>query len=164
MVLVVSFFVFAFIAFVSSLFLVFHSKTLPASLGMVGSMISIGVLYSLLHFPFFAFIQIILYAGAVMVMIIYLLMAQGYEEFGKEISLPQTIAAYIISVLFLFGFSNTVSKSLIPTCEKVEADFGSIRQIGISLVKDFAVPFEILSIVLVAAMAGSVLLAKRSLK
>lgn len=162
MVLVVTFFVIAFIAFVSSLLLVFHSKTLPASLGMVGTMVSIGLLYSLLHFPFFTFIQIILYAGAVMVMIIYLLMAQGYEEFGKEVSLSQTIAAYIISVLFLFGFSNTVSKSLLPVWENAEADFGSIRQIGLSLVQDFAGPFEILSIILVAAMAGSVLLAKRS--
>jgi NADH-quinone oxidoreductase subunit J len=164
MVLVVLFFAFAFISFVCSLFLIFHPKTLPASLGMAGTMVSIGAIYSLLHFPFFTFVQIILYAGAVMVMIVYLLMAQGFEECGKEISLSQTIAAYAISVLFLFAFSKIVSKSMLPVWEKAESDFGSIRQIGLTLVKDFAAPFEILSIILVAAMAGSVILAKRSIK
>lgn len=164
MAIAVLFFVFSFVAFISSLFLVFHPKTLPAALGMAGSMISIGVIYSLLHFPFFTFVQIILYAGAVMVMIVYLLMAQGYEECGKETSFPQTIAAYTISVLFLFAFSRIVSKSMLPLWEKAETDFGSVRQIGLTLVKDFAVPFEILSIILVVSMAGSVLLAKRSIK
>ncbi|MFB3851057.1 MAG: NADH-quinone oxidoreductase subunit J [Acidobacteriota bacterium] len=164
MILTGLFFAFALIAFVSSLYLVFHPKTIPASLGMAGSMVAIGMIYALLRFPFFAFIQIILYAGAVMVMVVYLVMSQGFEEIGKEASLSQTIGAYVISVLFLFSFSRVVSKSLLPAWEKAEKGFGSIREIGLNLVKDYAVPFEILSIILVAAMAGSVLLSKRSLK
>ncbi len=158
------FFTFALLTFVSSLYLVFHQRTLPSSLGMAGSMVSIGLLYSLLHFPFFTFVQIILYAGAVMVMIIYLVMSQGYEEIRNETSLSQIISAYIISVLFLFSFSRIVSKSALPAWEKAEGEFGSIKEIGTTLVRDYAVPFEIISIILVVAMAGSVLLAKRSLK
>lgn len=164
MTLIFLFYVFAFLTFIFSLFLVFHPKTIPASLGMTGSMVFIGLLYSLLHFPFFTFIQIILYAGAVMVMIIFLIMSQGYEEDGKEVPLPQTITAFIVAIFFLFSFSRVVSKSFLPVWYKVEKDFGSIKEIGRTLVKNYGVPFEIASFLLVAAMVGSVILAKRSLK
>jgi len=91
-------------------------------------------------------------------------MSQGFEEYGKEVSLSQTISSYIIAILFLFLCSKAVSKSFLSRFEKTYDDFGSIREIGISLIKNWGVPFEILSVILVVAMVSSVILAKRSLK
>lgn len=164
MFLITLFFIVAFFAFVGGLFLIFHPKTLPSAIGMAVAMVSIGFLYLLLHFPFLTFVQIIHYAGAVMVMVGYLIMSQGFEEYGKEVSLSQTISSYIIAILFLFLCSKAVSQSFLSKFEKTYDDFGSIREIGISLIRNWGVPFEILSVILVVAMVGSVILAKRSLK
>jgi NADH-quinone oxidoreductase subunit J len=162
MALFTAFIIFSIIAFISSLFLIFHPKTVPAALGMAGVMVSIAGIYGLLHFPFFSFIQIILYAGAVMVMIIYLIMAQGFEEKGKDVALSQTVWAYVLSVAFLFLYSSVVVKSQLSVWEKAKAGLGSVREIGIDLIKNYGAPFEILSVILVAAMVGAVVLSKRS--
>jgi NADH-quinone oxidoreductase subunit J len=164
MALFAAFMIFAFAAFISSLFLIFHPKTIPASLGMAGVMVSLAGIYGLLHFPFFSFIQVILYAGAVMVMIVYLIMAQGFEEKGKDISLSQTVSAYILSVAFMGIYSNVMVRSRFNLWAKAEAGFGALRDIGVDLIKNYGVPFEILSVLLVVAMVGAVILSKRSIE
>jgi len=164
MALLVAFTIFAVAAFVSALFLIFHPKTVPASLGMAGVMVSLAGVYGLLHFPFFSFIQVILYAGAVMVMAIYLIMAQGFEEKGKDVALAQTVAAYLLSVAFLFVYSTVIVGSRFPVWKKAKEGLGSLRELGITLISDYGVPFEILSVILVAAMVGAVVLSKRSIE
>lgn len=162
MVIVISFFILSIFIFISSMYFVFHSKTLHSSLGLALTMVLIGMIYALLHFPLLTFIQIILYTGALMVMIVYLIMSQGYEEEGKEISPFQMFFGYILSLTFLFTFSKIMYKSFLPKWEKASSTFGSIKEIGVKIVESYGLPFEILSLILIVAMVGVVVLAKRS--
>lgn len=164
MVLFVSFIILATAAFVSSLLLVFHPRTIPASLGMVGVMVSVGGIYGILHQPFFAFVQVILYAGAVMVMVVCLIMSQGFSESGKEAGIAQTVLAYLLAVAFLFSYSRVIAGSRFTAWEKAGKGFGSMRELGVAIIGEYGVPFEVLSVILVAAMVGTVVLSKRSLE
>ncbi|HPA26022.1 MAG TPA: NADH-quinone oxidoreductase subunit J [Acidobacteriota bacterium] len=158
----IAFVFFAVAAFVSSLFLIFHPKTIPASLGMVGVMVSLAGVFALLHFPFLSFIQVILYAGAVIVMAVYLVMSQGFEERGKEAAISQAFFSYALSVIFLFLYSKVILRSSFAPLEKAEESLGSLGELGRELITNYLVPFEILSVILVAAMVGAVVLSKRS--
>lgn len=164
MVLFVFFIILATAAFVSSLFLVFHPRTIPAAIGMVGVMVAVAGIFGMLHQPFFAFAQVIIYAGAVMVMVACLIMSQGFAESGKEVGIGQTFMAYILAVAFLFSYSSVIAGSRFTAWEKAREGFGSIKELGASLISEYGVPFEVLSVVLVAAMVGTVVLSKRSLE
>ncbi len=85
MLAAILFFVLAFMGFTGALLLVFHKNPIVASLGMAVSTVTLGVLYIFLHVPFLGFFQMIVYAGAVMVIALYVIMALGREEIGAEV-------------------------------------------------------------------------------
>ncbi len=155
------FFAVAFVAFLGALGLVFHSNPMVAGLCMAVAMVAQGALYILLHVPFLGFFQIIVYAGAVMVMAIFIIMAHKAEEQGQEVSLAQTLATYLGAALFLVQAVRAVWGSAPPAFTEVDRAFGSIQQFGNILVEHYAVPFELASLVLLAAMVGAVVMARR---
>ena len=97
----VVFFVVAFLAFLGALLLVLYRHPVIATLGMAVSTISVGVLYVMLHVPFLGLFQIIVYAGSVMVIALYIIMALGVEELGPQVGKAQTVLTYISSLLLL---------------------------------------------------------------
>ncbi len=155
------FFAVAFIAFLGALGLVFHSHPMAAGLSMALAMVAQGALYILLHVPFLGFFQIIIYAGAVMVMAVFIIMAHGAREPGQEVSLAQTIVTYVATALFLVQALRAVWSAAPPAFTEVDRAFGSLQQFGNLLVEHYAVPFELASLVLLAAMVGAVVLARR---
>ncbi|MCI4398793.1 MAG: NADH-quinone oxidoreductase subunit J [Acidobacteria bacterium] len=155
------FFAVAFVAFLGALGLVFHSNPMVAGLCMAVAMVAQGCLYMLLHVPFLGFFQIIIYAGAVMVMAVFIIMAHGMAEQGQEVSLTQTVATYVAAVLFLVQALRAVWNAAPPAFTEVDRAFGSLQQFGNLLVEHYAVPFELASLVLLTAMVGAVVMARR---
>jgi NADH-quinone oxidoreductase subunit J len=157
----VVFFVVAFLAFLGALSLVFHRHPVIAALGMAVATVSIGALYFMLHVPFLGLFQMIVYAGAVMVIALYIIMALGPEETGPAIGSVQTVVTFLGSLLLLLAIYRALLRSDIGPMPPVEEAFGSIQSFGLALVSKYAVPFELASLLLLGAMVGAVILSRR---
>ena len=157
----VVFFAVAFVAFLGALSLVFHRHPVVATLSMAVATVSIGVLYIMLHVPFLGLFQMIVYAGAVMVIALYIIMALGPEESGPAVGSVQTVATFIGSLLLLLAIYRVLLRSDMGAMPPVDAAFGSIQSFGLALVSKYAVPFELASLLLLGAMVGAVILSRR---
>lgn len=155
------FFVVAAVAFLGALSLVFHPNPMVAGLSMAAAMLAVGALYILLHVPFLGFFQVIVYTGAVMVMVLYIIMSLGSRDAGQEVGTAQFLVTLAAAGLFLAHTGVLVWKSGAARLPDVDRAFGSLSQFGNLLVDRYAVPFELASLVLLAAMVGAVVLARR---
>ena len=122
-------------------------------------------LYILLNAQFVALAQVIVYAGAIVVLFLFVVMLLGMER-AEETPDPrrtQWIAGMLLGVLFLAGVVWALSSArAAPAVTLSRTD--NVRQIGAALLTDFAIPFELVSVVLLVAIVGAVVLAKRKLQ
>ncbi len=156
------FFAIALVAFVGALVLVFHRNPMVAAVGMAVAMVGLGVLYMILHVPFLGLFLIIVYAGAVMVIVLYVIMALGLEEQGPPVGTAQTVLTFAAALLFIFHVYRLTRGAAPGPFPQVEPAFGSIQQFGHLLVSRYAVPFEVASVLLVGAMIGAIVLSRRN--
>jgi NADH-quinone oxidoreductase subunit J len=122
-------------------------------------------LFILLHAFFLAAVQVLVYAGAVMVLFLFVIMLLDLKEeqrrriplitAGLGLIAVVAIASVIIGRLWKGPFVNAVDA---PTME------GSTTLLGTKLFSDYVLPFEIVSLVLLVAMIGAILLSKKELK
>lgn len=157
----ITFFAVAFLAFLGALTLVFHRHPVVATLGMAVATVSVGMLYMMLHVPFLGLFQMIIYAGSVMVVALYIIMALGAEESGPAVGGVQFILAFLGALLLLVAFYRMLLRSDIGPMPAVDTTFGSIQAFGLALVTKYAVPFELASLLLLGAMIGAVILSRR---
>jgi len=161
MIASVLFFALAALAFAGALTLVFHRHPVVATLGMALATLSVGALYILLHVPFLGLFQVIVYAGAVMVIVLYIIMALGQEERGPAVGMAQTGVTLVAVGAFLFQMWRVLRSTQAGLMPDVERAFGSIQAFGSLLVEKYAVPFEVASLLLLGAMVGAVILSRR---
>jgi NADH-quinone oxidoreductase subunit J len=160
--LVTVFFILATLCFLCALTLVFHRNPMVAGVAMAGAMICLGGLFILLHVPFLGFFQILVYAGAVMVIMLYVIMALGQEEAGPQVGTAQTVMTWAAALLLLWKLVSEILRSTGNTAFTSQvADWGSIQHFGTELVDRYAVPFEVASLLLVGAMVGAIILSRR---
>ncbi len=154
----------AFFAITGAIAMLLYKSPIYAALGLLISVISIGGLFALLSASFMFMVQIIVYAGAIMTLLLFILMYLNIED--KD--LPQEpkrnfliglgIAVMLpINALIL----DTIAKMPQADMSIVEEGFGGVKEIGLILYKDWLVPFELISILLLVALIGSVVLAKK---
>lgn len=136
-----------------------------SAVGLIVHFFMLAGLYLTLHAQFLAVLQIMVYAGAIMVLVIFVIMLLnlGDEEKLKEkLNLRSTVAIAFAIVLLtqfviLFIVSNG-SKSLDKT-----TSVGTVQTIGNELFTNYLFPFEAISLLLLVAIIGSVILAKRNI-
>jgi NADH-quinone oxidoreductase subunit J len=122
-------------------------------------------LYILLNAQFVAVVQVIIYAGAVVVLFLFVVMLLGMEraEEAPDTRHYQWIAAVLLGVLLLAG----MVWALIPAGrETIQAlsPTDNVQEIGAALLTQFAIPFELASVVLLVAIIGAVVLARKRLE
>ncbi|HEY7209922.1 MAG TPA: NADH-quinone oxidoreductase subunit J [Bryobacteraceae bacterium] len=162
----VLFLVFATIAVVSAFSLVLQKHPISSALSLIGVMGSLAVLYLLLGAEFIAMAQMIVYGGAVMVLFIFVIMllnagtekASSKSWFAQIAGLPLLIV-FVIVVGFVIraGFPNLR-----------EVSFGSwiggtAEHIGQLLFTRYLLPFEVISILILIAILGAVVLARKEI-
>ncbi|MGD2040846.1 MAG: NADH-quinone oxidoreductase subunit J [Anaerolineae bacterium] len=126
---------------------------------------SLAGLYILLNAQFVAIVQVIIYAGAIVVLFLFVVMLLGMEraEETPDLRRYQWIAGILLAVLLLAG----IVWALIPGETETVAALtrtDNVREIGAALLTDFVIPFELASIVLLVAIIGAVVLAKKRLE
>lgn len=163
----VVFVVTAVVAVVGAVAMVLSKNAVHSALFLLLNFGSISVLYLLLRAPFLFMVQLIVYAGAIIVLFLFVVMLLGAERVEDT---PDAIAwqrpvAIGLGVLLLIealyvGFSRAAG-AVTPVAQRND-DFASPEQIGRALFSTYLFPFEITSVVLLAAIVGVVVLSKRS--
>ncbi len=125
----------------------------------------ISAMFALLDAHFLATVQIIVYAGAVMVLVVFVLMLLNIkEEAPKKISRIFIISCFVAGGLFLY-FGVPIIHSAFSQFHAVNPNFnGSMQALGKELYTNYVFPFEAASILIMAAVAGAVMLAKRKFR
>lgn len=160
------FLVFAIVAVVAAISMVVNTHPIASALSLVGVMGSLAVLYLLLGAEFMAAAQIIVYAGAIMVLFVFVIMLLNTEA-ERETKSPQFAKTLGIPMLFalaaLLGFF--VHRMIGPTPGVTIGGFtgGTAEDVGRQLFLNYVLPFEVTSILILIAIVGAVVLARKEL-
>ncbi len=156
------FYLFALLAIVSALLFVTRRNPVPAALWLVNVMFALSGLYVMLDAPFIGIIQILVYAGAIMVVFVFVVMLLnlGRTGIGDLRPLGARLGAGLVALALIANFMTLVRDPL-PQLASAPAEDNVITSIAESLFTDYLVAFELTSIVLLVAIIGAVILAKR---
>ncbi|HOC45272.1 MAG: NADH-quinone oxidoreductase subunit J [Syntrophorhabdaceae bacterium] len=152
----------------ASIIMVTRKNPIHSALWLIVTFFSIAVLYVTLNATFIAVAQVMVYAGAVMMLVIFVIMLIHLEwgaRLGHKKSFPKLIGSIITIILFLqilagvYTYSNTGQHG-IYTAQKL-AEIGNTRAVGTVLYGKYAFAFEIASILLLVGIVGAVLLARK---
>ncbi len=160
------FYLVAFITIVAGLCVISCKNPINSAISLVLTFFCLAVFYVTLHAPFMAAIQIMVYAGAIMVLIIFVMMLlnQGAEVVARY--RHAVIGAFIAAALMMIQVivilkQGDVNGVVGPVSSAMVESVGHTELIGMALFTDFLFPFEIASILLLVAIVGAVVLAKR---
>ena len=164
----VFFYLFAFLTLLCGVLVVanpFTRNPVTSAMFLVLTIVSMAGLFIQLHAFFLAAVQVLVYAGAVMVLFVFVIMLLDLkEEEQRRIKLFMGGLAAVAVALIAVAMIHTIKKSTIGlNLEQPEIE-GSTIALGNLLFKKFTLPFEVLSLMLLAAMIGAVLLSKKDLK
>lgn len=141
----------------------FSRSPVTSAMCLVLTIISLAGLYVTLHAFFLAAVQILVYAGAVMVLFIFVIMLLDLKEEDRrkiKVAMATLAALATGSIAFiLFSlFKNSQGLAATPNVE------GSTPELGMRLFTQYTLPFEIVSLLLLVAMIGAIILSKKELK
>ena len=162
----VLFIVFAIVAIVCAFNLVLQSHPISSALSLIGVMGSLAVLYLLLGAEFIAMAQMIVYGGAVMVLFIFVIMLLNA---GSEKSSGKSWFAQIAGLPLLLAFVGLIGfliRSVLGPLSAVHFGSwvgGTAEHIGQLLFTQYLLPFEIISILILIAILGAVVLAQKEI-
>jgi len=128
---------------------------------------AVALFYLILQAPFIALVQITVYAGAIMVLFLFVIMLLGAERLRTGSTLPwQQPAAIVLGLLLLATTFYVLFIKLpqTPGYMPVSEDFGSAVAVGLTLYNQYLLPFEITSVLLLVAMIGAITLSRRHRK
>ena len=165
------FYVFAAIAVLSSLGVIGQRNPMYSVLFLIGSFVALAGLYVGLDSPFVAVTQIVVYAGAIMVLFLFVVMLLNAPREdvapGAQIPIPGgvkvfgTVLSLTTAAMLVWALSRL---NTVPVVDDPQAGARvmSVRDIGVMLFRDHAFSFEVTSILILVAMVGAVVLAKKT--
>ncbi len=160
------FLVFAAIAVICGINLVLQTHPISSALSLIGVMGSLAVLYLLLGGEFIAAAQLIVYAGAIMVLFIFVIMLLNA---GAERGVRRRLWVRWAGVPLLFAFLALIAvlvERMLPPSEGVNLGTftgGTAQAIGTRLFTVYLLPFEITSVLILIAILGAIVLARKEI-
>ncbi|MCI0349445.1 MAG: NADH-quinone oxidoreductase subunit J [Acidobacteriales bacterium] len=161
----VLFFIFAAVCVAGAINLLAQKHPISSALSLIVVMGSLAVLYLLLGAEFVAAVQIIIYAGAIMVLFVFtiMLLNAGEEEQGtasRVATFGGIPAVGVLIVLVIYSFTRPAEAAQ-EAVLKIGGSGGSTANIANLLFSKFLLPFEITSVLILIAIMGAVVLARR---
>jgi NADH-quinone oxidoreductase subunit J len=160
------FIILAFIAVASALSMLISRNAVYSALFLIINFATIAVFFLLLGSPFLAMAQVTVYAGAIMVLFLFVIMLLGAEQLSKEQNLIwQRPVAIILGLTLLIEtgyiiYSLAIQQGVIQSFRSISETYASPADIGILLFNEYLLPFEITSVLLLVAMVGAIVLTK----
>ncbi|WP_300671940.1 NADH-quinone oxidoreductase subunit J [Soonwooa sp.] len=160
------FFTVAFIAILSAVYFVFARNPLYSILSLIVTFFSIAAMYILLNAQFLGIVQIIVYAGAIMVLFLYVLMMLNLnaKDESKKKNLPKFIGIFTVCILFIGmlgaykGLTGTTTAAA-----TVDSSVGLTKNLGRLLFNEYVLPFELASVLIFAGIVSAVLIGKKEI-
>jgi NADH-quinone oxidoreductase subunit J len=156
------FWIFAVVGMGCGFLVVWHRNPMNSAIYLVITMLCLAGLYVLLMSGFVATIQILIYAGAVMVLMLFVIMMLNLraDSLQREGSTRAWLLAGVVGLVLVFRIAGlfSIGDANPPAAE----DFGTIEAVGASLFSTYLLPFELAAVLLLIAVIGAVILAKRT--
>ncbi len=157
------FYIFAALTLLCGALVILNRNPVNSAMFLVLAIASLAGLFVLLHAFFLAAVQVLVYAGAVIILFLFVIMLLDLKvEQMRRIKLFGLITGGISVLAIAAVLWISTSHSELPAA--TIAPEGSARELGKLLFTKFALPFEILSVLLLVAMVGVILLSKKDLK
>ena len=167
--MLIIFYIFAALSILGGLGILFLRNPIHCALSLVGTFFCLGAIYVMLNAEFVAVIQVLVYAGAIMVLFLFVLMLLSSKDIelyankwptGKILAGLLSLGIFVqIASLFTAGELQLGPKGAYPL--DVLEEVGSIALIGRLLFTDYILSFEIIAVLLLVAVIGAVVIAKR---
>ncbi len=157
----ISFNVAAILTVVSALSVILQRRVIYSVLSLIVTLLSVAWMYAMLSAPFLAVVQVILYAGAVMVLFLFVVMMLKYEKEEILRFRPGLLgcAGLLVAGVFLLELVSKISVAGgLATGATLPKDFGSIKSLGNVLYTQYLLPIELTGILLLVAVVGVALL------
>lgn len=157
------FFTFAAIAVIFSLVVVLHKNPVVSALSLVLTFFSLAVMYVLLDAAFMAALQVIVYAGAIMVLFLFVIMLLNLQHTEEPVTRPiQHFVGITGAAAFAITLIYYLLKAAVLHTGGPEVFNTSAREIGLAMFQAYILPFEAVSILLLAAIVGALVLSQRT--
>ncbi len=160
------FMIFAAIAVVCGINLVIQTHPISSALSLVGVMAALAALYLLLGGEFIAAAQLVVYAGAIMVLFVFVIMLLNAGTERKPKKNPWSQYAGIPMLLLFLGIVAWLVQKMFPSTETVvfgEFTKGGPAEIGRALFTTYLLPFEVTSVLILIAILGAIVLARKEI-
>jgi NADH-quinone oxidoreductase subunit J len=159
------FILFAGMAIGCAISLVAQRNPLYSAISLIGVFISLACLYVTLAAPFIAAVQVIVYAGAIMVLVVFVIMLLNVEEEEKKPMRLRSLVPIAVALAAVFFAETAFIIFFVHTAPATPAgslsDVGLTSSIGAGLFTTYLLPFEVTSILLLMAVVGAMTLARR---
>ncbi len=152
------------VAIIGALMTITRRNPVHSALSLIFTLLAIAGLYLMLYAPFVAGVQIITYAGGIMVLFLFVIMlinleqAELEEQFNK-MWLVGLVATVALGGLLLYVYMK--GHAIFPTTWVPKPEENNTQQIGIWLYRNYMMPFEVASVLLLVAIVGAVVMAKK---
>lgn len=154
----VTFLVFSGIAIAGALGVVLARNVVYASLFLLLALLAVAGIYVLIFSPFLALVQVLIYGGAITVVVLFALMLTRQRELGGTLDNRQKPAAALVGLGAMGVLIATVVANKWPATVTPQAT--DYRQLGAALFSKWAVPFEIASVLLLVALIGAIVISR----
>jgi NADH-quinone oxidoreductase subunit J len=164
-ILPILFYLFAVIAVAGALGMVLSVRnTVAGALSLVGTMVALGGIYVMLEAYLIGVLQILIYAGAILVLFLFVVMLLNLrrDSFTPERQPVSKAIGVLVGLAVLVQLVVAFMGAFGPPAELPEG-FGTYRSVGAELFTDYVLLFEVTSLLLLSAMVGAVILAKRKI-
>ena len=140
-----------------ALVVVMSRNIVYAAFGLLASMVGVAGLFLLAFAEFLALAQLLIYGGAIVIVILFALMLTRIEDFESLSDHPQWPIAAIVAIAVFGVIAATVVGTAVPDSERASISFTAL---GTSLFTEWAVAFEVASLVLLVALIGAVVMVR----
>ncbi|MEE9201372.1 MAG: NADH-quinone oxidoreductase subunit J [Candidatus Brocadiales bacterium] len=150
------------ITVVSAASVVLQGRVMYSVLSLIVTLLGVAWIYAMLSAPFLAIVQVILYAGAIVVLLLFAVMMLKFDETVQRRLRPDLLGVIgaLVALVFAGMFVSLVSCGCFEFAS-IPADYGSIKSIGSVLYTQYLIPLELASVLLLVAVVGAVMLAGR---
>ena len=163
----ITFYTLAALILVFGLLVVTVRNTIYSILFLIVDFLAVALLYASMNSLLLAVIQVLVYAGGIVVLYLFVVIlvnlkppAEQHVDPNRRSLLGGIMAGAVLGELVLIGVYNAVRP---PSTAPADSEVGSVENVAMALFSDYLIPFEVASMLLLIAMVGAIILAKKEL-
>ena len=165
----IAFLILAVVALISAILVITRRNAIHSVIWLIVTLFSVGGIYLMLHAEFLFAVQVILYVGGIMVLFLFVVMLVNLDVAVKQAQFRRKwqlafVSAVVLLVELVYGLMKGREGLGLPAASAATSPEGNTQAVGRALYQTYMLPVEIASILLLVAMVGAVIMAKRKLE